>query len=49
MKSGDEIGVGPHRFLVDLGDLDPTALGLAQGEDLSATLKLPRNLPPPPA
>ncbi len=45
LKSGDEIAIGPLRFVVDLGD-NEVSLGGTEVDPLGATLKLPKTQPP---
>jgi pSer/pThr/pTyr-binding forkhead associated (FHA) protein len=47
LKSGDVIGIGALRFVVDLGDSE-VSLGGTEIDPLGATMKLPRVPPPPP-
>ena len=46
LHSGDELGVGTFRFLVDLGDPDAVNLGISDVDALGATRKIPKEQKP---
>jgi pSer/pThr/pTyr-binding forkhead associated (FHA) protein len=42
LRSGDELQIASHNFLVDLGDAEGVNLGITDVDPLTVTLKLPR-------